>query len=554
MEPLSTSVTVTPHFDEITTKEYLQACCRLKYRPRRLKNKGAILLLVWNFLVVFASWMALTEALKIVTGHLGATSVLGVIGLMLPIAGWLADVCFGRYKLIRWSIWMMWTSSILLATTCVVVNLLESHNHHVFHIVVIVLTVWYTIGFGGFQANIIQFGVDQLTDASTTEITSFIAWYTWSLLSSDFLIELFSCIDTEYLTLLVQLIACTSLTVVVSSNFLFNNHLIKEPVTQNPFRLIYKVLQYAIRHKQPRQRSAFTFCEDDPPSQIDFGKSKYGGPFTTEQVEDVKTFFKIIGLTWICSAVYAMMLDDKFFPLKTYKYKLFIGTKNSTDYSQCLHNHIPFMFQSICVAVGIPLNEVLIYPIFWGYSGLNSRFKIVIGAIAMLGGYITTMVLLTYSRKVFIEMNLSRNDTSVQCLFHERAKSLKHTIDFNLFSISECIFAISEMCFIMGITEYYCAQVPYSMKGLIVGCYYAFLGLFVFLDYGSSFLFTTDLFNWPTGTMYSCGFWYLQTKIIEMVIAVLLCLLIFKYYKKRKREDVLPSEHIFAGRYYSRDY
>ena len=31
-------------------------------------------------------------------------------------------------------------------------------------------------------------------------------------------------------------------------------------------------------------------CEDEPPSHIDFGKNKCGGPFSTEQVEDIKTF------------------------------------------------------------------------------------------------------------------------------------------------------------------------------------------------------------------------------------------------------------------------
>jgi hypothetical protein len=33
----------------------------------------------------------------------------------------------------------------------------------------------------------------------------------------------------------------------------------------------------------------------------------------------------------------------------------------------------------------------------------------------------------------------------------------------------------------------------------------------------------------------------------ELVIAMML-------YKKRKREDVLPNEHIFAERYYANDY
>ena len=75
---------------------------------------------------------------------------------------------------------------------------------------------------------------------------------------------------------------------------LFNHWLVKEPITQNPFRLVYNVIKYAVQHKQPRLRSAFTYCEDELPSRIDFGKSKYGGPFTTEQVEDVKTFLRLL--------------------------------------------------------------------------------------------------------------------------------------------------------------------------------------------------------------------------------------------------------------------
>jgi hypothetical protein len=50
------------------------------------------------------------------------------------------------------------------------------------------------------------------------------------------------------------------------------------------------VLKYAIKNRQPQRRSAFTYCEDELPSHIDFDKSSYGGPFTTEQVEADKTF------------------------------------------------------------------------------------------------------------------------------------------------------------------------------------------------------------------------------------------------------------------------
>ncbi len=37
--------------DTITSKERLQICHRVKYQTRKLKNEGAILVLVWSFLV-----------------------------------------------------------------------------------------------------------------------------------------------------------------------------------------------------------------------------------------------------------------------------------------------------------------------------------------------------------------------------------------------------------------------------------------------------------------------------------------------------------------------
>ena len=40
-----------------------------------------------------------------------------------------------------------------------------------------------------------------------------------------------------------------------------------------------------------------TYWENHTPPRIDLGKHKYGGPFTYEQVEDVKTFFMLLLLT-----------------------------------------------------------------------------------------------------------------------------------------------------------------------------------------------------------------------------------------------------------------
>ena len=56
--------------------------------------------------------------------------------------------------------------------------------------------------------------------------------------------------------------------------------------------------KFARQHKVPIHRSAFTYCEDDILTGLDLGKNKYGGPFTTEQVDNVKAFYGILKIVF----------------------------------------------------------------------------------------------------------------------------------------------------------------------------------------------------------------------------------------------------------------
>ena len=309
---------------EISMKERLKMCFKPTYKLRKLKNKGAILVLVCNFLVTSVFYYI---SFKSVTPEHYCTMCFKVIkvpiGLVLPFAGWLADVYFRRHKVLVFSIVTMWISALLLTLIFVVEKFVPFTNYGQ-----IVLLASLGIGYGCFQANIIQFGIDQLTDASTDEIISFINWYSWSYIGSGFFVNLISeCVSPQD-KFIVPLLLCVNLSIVAGLIFWCNDVLIKEPVTLNPFKLIYRVLKYAINHRCPEQRSAFTYCEDELPSRLDFGKSKYGGPFTTEQVEDVKTFFGGLGLVLIVSAVFGMtnenfwkILEDKV--MRTHKWKGF---------------------------------------------------------------------------------------------------------------------------------------------------------------------------------------------------------------------------------------
>ena len=83
---------------------------------------------------------------------------------------------------------------------------------------------------------------------------------------------------------------------------------------------VYKVLKYAWQHKCPERRSAFTYWEEDIPPRIDLGKSKYGGPFTTEEVEDVKTF---ISLFFLLLSLFGFHLaDNGYSTMRELYYKL----------------------------------------------------------------------------------------------------------------------------------------------------------------------------------------------------------------------------------------
>ena len=69
---------------------------------------------------------------------------------------------------------------------------------------------------------------------------------------------------------------------------------------------------------------------------------------------------------------------------------------------------------------------------------------------------------------------------------------------------------------------------------------------------GIGLIFKDTSNTWNTNSLFSCGFWYLQTKLIVLLINLVVIILFYSIYKKRKREDVLPSEHFFAENVYSK--
>ena len=111
---------------------------------------------------------------------------------------------------------LMWLSFISL---CSVRYILESYTKSRTLVLVLeyIFGITMSIGLGNFQVNIIQFGVDQLLDSSSSDIISYITWYVWGFYLSKVVIGYTYCIP-----LITDLLLAVLLTLALCSDFLFS--------------------------------------------------------------------------------------------------------------------------------------------------------------------------------------------------------------------------------------------------------------------------------------------------------------------------------------------
>ena len=304
------SVLAASELDPLLTRQdhrQLSCCCRLSYKLRKFSSKGAVLVLVWQFLVFFCVFIIVLD-LPNQKHSIGAfLEVTAVILLLLVaiISGWLADTKVGRSKVVQTGIFLSWLGTVLATVGSVLSLAVDTTSNAANGIIQAVHFVALCTACGGaaiFFTNVVQFGLEQMPDASSDAMTAFIAWFVivTSLGFGCFatvrrLLSSYCNTQTRMHDMLLRSITgCALLSIAMCSKFLVSHWLIDHRQNHHPLKTVYRVLKFAKQHKYPVNRSAFTYCEDEIPSRIDLGKSKYGGPFTTEEVEDVKTFFRIL--------------------------------------------------------------------------------------------------------------------------------------------------------------------------------------------------------------------------------------------------------------------
>ena len=145
----------------------------------------------------------------------------------------------------------------------------------------------YVASLGIYKANAIQFGLQQLQDASSETLSSFIHWYYWSIHLSSLSLYYVSVpvlfyyrkckIDLNekfehnffkhghdlqvvawlFFFPVVLVLICVSIGLIML--VLSVNKIDIHQVKINPFKTIFKILQYTWKHKYPERRSTFTY-------------------------------------------------------------------------------------------------------------------------------------------------------------------------------------------------------------------------------------------------------------------------------------------------------
>ena len=353
------------------------------------RNKGMIIVLIW----IVTAWFVLnfgissvfyTDGLEVlitsnkIYQYTFRGGILLLIALLCPVLGWIADAYWGRYKMIRQSFLIAWLTTIGI---CVVSGIPDNLPHiaTIKETLYITMFVILFISTEGLIVNITQFGVDQLPDASSGDMKALSNWFVWAWYVGYAIVVLsLKCICSKYIALAKLLFpACLSLVLCLDYNF--NHWLIKEPVTENPLKLIYKVMHFAWKDKYPRQRSAFTYCDDN---RIDFAKHKFGGPFTTEKVEDVKTFWRMLlhFLTAILFVGFINTVQSVATGMRYHLRNLNFRWKNISDCSlehtiNCFQRETVYNFGYLIIILTIPLYELLLHRLI-GRVSLFTKFNI----------------------------------------------------------------------------------------------------------------------------------------------------------------------------------
>ena len=496
--------------------------------------------------------------------------------LLYPVLGYVADVHFTRYKFVLFSFVTVIVASVMIIIGSVF--LITNNGGLPLTLFAGLAVAVNLIGMGFFESTAIQFGMDQMLEASSDQLSRFIHWYYWSSNIGPavfFLLEVgtfgFFSLCTRNLQSLhpqnllssesTHVVYCTVLFIIASLQLVctcvglcllvyYKKHFNIDRTGEHPLKLIYQVLKYAWKHKCPENRSAFTYWEEDIPPRIDLGKSKYGGPFTTEEVEDTKTFFSIL----------LLLLSMIGFHLSGHGYSV----SSNLMKTQCPTHWIimllgdPLHITFLTTIIGVPLYQL--FRKYFTKQDPSMITKMGLGLFCCLvKGAATLEIQLTMTKNE--PCKHFDNNTIDACFFL--------TCEFNAFNVCTTISNVTNGYFscpldntaffvllipnilqglayilvFMTALEFICAQAPLRLKGLLIGIWYSLLAINYLL------VKLPDFFIINYNTVWII---FQEVKAFIIFLSLMIFLCVSRRYRYRVRDEVV-NEQFLVEEIYERE-
>ena len=380
----------------------------------------------------------------------------------------------------------------------------------------------------------LPFALDQMIGASAEQLSAAVQWYYWGYHIPLAIIRVLDCVpislqfqslDISSVVLLTVGSLCLSAALMIDC--LCHKWLDTHNKTGNPIKLIYQVLNYARKNKCPRLRSALTYIDEEHPSRIDFGKHKFGGPFTEEEVEDVKTVFR---LTPLLVAAFGVS-----FSLEINSQLSLHAIKTTIETFACVQNMKRTAYHLTPVIL-IPFYHFILYPLV---------HKFVPSILKRIGvGLFLCFVVFVIELNIFSIIGYSYTN-KLHCILDD-SSSETGTIPIPLYCvlIIDFVDGIGVVLVECSLFEFVIAQSPNRMRGIMVGVLTAMLGFDVFGD-----AIYTQIFKQFQTASLSCVFYYYLVLSLLLLLILIVFVILAKRYRLREREKHINIQAIVEEHY-----
>ena len=539
-------------------------------------SKAALLVLLWNvfigglcsigrdftfiyLIILIYKYCNIDISFSIVVLY----SLTAIVYLFYPLSGFLADVCFGRFNTIFLSLTSFVCSVIagfLSSLLCLlpIGPILQSipflFSCFCFFIAMLAVT--------SYKANCIQFGLDQLLEAPSQHQALFVHWAKWCYDLMSIIIMLvialnFCKSDTNMfkvshfapLAMFVTPFIFFVLVILLIVGCVKRHWFYTEIRRRNPYEMVIKVVKFAWMHKHPLQRSAFTYCDNERPSRFDYAKENYGGPFTTEQVEDVKTFLKLV---IILLAVGPISILDVATSDIVFSY---MGLHVGSEDQYCTSSWIIVNSGLLRYIISTLFLPVYMWIIFSFLQNQTPRilWRLGFGICLYILGVLSMLIVDTvghlqfYGHRTECLLDLTINITESQIVF-----DVPHLgISWTVYVLCNFFVGIGSPLVTVTVFEFISAQSPHSMKGLVLGMYYFITGLYQFISSVAIIPFSVLHQALAISPYVGCVFGYLLLICVIGIVGFVLFLLASRWYRCRVRED-RPYDQRFVVEVYDR--